>query len=411
MKKYLLTMIAIVLLFVLLPIYSLATNETTGKQKTVIAYDISLDDSGFWTFCDHLSKKGDTGGYYDSSDPNVGYMGHYGITTRHFNNESGGGYYVYKFAYINDANEMEYSPYATDGYVREPDVYILPAGQGYANYFDCDYFEQADYAKKAGYDYTGLTFGPIARSDTYYVYTDKTAKKSIEYLKSNSSNTIYTYKAHKADDGNYYNLAVKTTDVDIKNLEPVIETSGNEDDTNQEDTTDSTKIKSVTLSKKSYVYDGKTKKPGVTIKNELGKTLKEGTDYKVSYSSGRKNVGEYKVTITFKGKYKNLAKKTLKFKILPKGTKLKSLKKAKKSFTVQWNKQKTQTTGYEIQYSTSSKFSNATTKTIKKSSTVSKTINNLKAKKKYYVRIRTYKTVKGQKLYSEWTKVQTIKTK
>lgn len=411
MKKYLLTMIAIVLLFLLLPIYSLATNETTGKQKTVIAYDISLDDSGFWTFCDHLSKKGDTGGYYDSSDPNVGYMGHYGITTRHFNNESGGGYYVYKFAYINDANEMEYSPYAQNGYVREPDVYILPAGQGYVNYFDCDYLEQADYAKKAGYDYTGLSFGPIARSDTYYVYIDKTAKKSVEYLKKSSSDKIYTYKAHKADDGNYYNLAVKTTDVDIKNLEPVIETSGNEDDTNQEDTTNSTKIKSATLSKKSYVYDGKTKKPGVTIKNALNKTLKEGTDYKISYSSGRKNVGEYKVTITFKGKYKNVAKKTLKFNIVPKGTSLKSLKKAKKSFTVKWKKQKTQTTGYQIQYSTSKKFKNAKAFKVSNLKTVSRTIGNLKTKTKYYVRIRTYKTVNKKTYYSSWSDTKTVKTK
>jgi len=38
-------------------------------------------------------------------------------------------------------------------------------------------------------------------------------------------------------------------------------------------------------------------------------------------------------------------------------------------------------------------------------------VKKLKAKKKYYVRVRTYKTVKGKKVYSSWSKVKSIKTK
>lgn len=74
-------------------------------------------------------------------------------------------------------------------------------------------------------------------------------------------------------------------------------------------------------------------------------------------------------------------------------------------------------TGYQIQVSTSSKFKKAKTKTYKvsKQKTTSKTIKSLKSKKKYYVRIRTYKTAKvnGKTTtkYSSWSAKKTIKVK
>ena len=88
-------------------------------------------------------------------------------------------------------------------------------------------------------------------------------------------------------------------------------------------------------------------------------------------------------------------------------TSITSLSAKDNGFTVKWKK-KTKITGYQIQYSTSSKFSMKNTKTvkIKKAKTVSKKITKLKAAKKYYVRIRTYK---GKK-YSKWSKVKSIKT-
>lgn len=71
----------------------------------------------------------------------------------------------------------------------------------------------------------------------------------------------------------------------------------------------------------------------------------------------------------------------------------------------------TQTTGYQLQYSTSSKFKGVKTVTVSKNKTTSKKISKLKAKKKYYVRIRTYKTVDGKKYYSAWSSVKSIKCK
>ena len=87
-------------------------------------------------------------------------------------------------------------------------------------------------------------------------------------------------------------------------------------------------------------------------------------------------------------------------------TTITSVKAQSKAFTVKWKK-KSSITGYQIQYSTNSKFKkgNKSIK-IKSAKTVSKKITKLKAAKKYYVRIRTYK---GKK-YSKWSKVKSIKT-
>ncbi|MGN0463068.1 MAG: leucine-rich repeat protein, partial [Acutalibacteraceae bacterium] len=173
------------------------------------------------------------------------------------------------------------------------------------------------------------------------------------------------------------------------------------------------RVKSVSLSKTSFTYNGKTQKPTVTVKDSKGKTLKNGTDYTVKYSSGCKNVGQYTVTVTFKGNYSGT--KTLTFRIVPKGTSISKLTAGKKQFTAKWSKQTTQTTGYELQYSTSSSMKSAKTADISKNKTTSKTVNKLKSGKKYYVRVRTYKTVKvngkNVKLYSSWSKVKSTKTK
>ena len=84
----------------------------------------------------------------------------------------------------------------------------------------------------------------------------------------------------------------------------------------------------------------------------------------------------------------------------------------KKGFEAKWKKQSTQTKGYQIQYSTDSKFKSGNkTVTVNKNSTTKKTISKLKAKKKYYVRIRTYKTVGKQKYYSDWSKSVKVTTK
>lgn len=106
--------------------------------------------------------------------------------------------------------------------------------------------------------------------------------------------------------------------------------------------------------------------------------------------------------------------KTSKPKI--KGTSISKVTAGKKKAVVRWKKQTKSTTGYQIQYSTDKKFRKGDkTVTIKKNKTTSKTIIKLKSKKKYYVRIRTYKKAKyGKKYineYSSWSKIKSVRIK
>ena len=237
---------------------------------------------------------------------------------------------------------------------------------------------------------------------------------------------------------------------------------------------------SVTLSTSTYAYDGKAKKPGVTVKLN-GKTLKNGTDYTVSYSNNTK-VGTAKVTITGKGNYtgsvsktysiknnfkkatvsgistkaftgKNITQsitvkyngKTLKngtdytvsysnnksigtatvkiagkgsytgtitktFKINPAKQEIQKLTAKSKAFFVDWA-QKGSATGYEIQYATNSKFTSAKKVTITNNKTDKTTVSKLSGKKKYYVRVRSYTTVKGTKYYGAWSASKRVTTK
>ncbi len=164
----------------------------------------------------------------------------------------------------------------------------------------------------------------------------------------------------------------------------------------------------VKLSTSTYTYDGKTKNPSVKVTLN-GKTV-SSKEYTVSYASGRKNVGKYSVKVTMKSEGKESS--TAYFKINPKKTALKKVTKGKKSFTVKWSKQSKQVTGYQVQYSTSKKFTSKTkTTSVTNYKKTSKKVSKLSAKKKYYVRVRTYKTVNGVKYYSGWSKTKSVKTK
>ena len=170
--------------------------------------------------------------------------------------------------------------------------------------------------------------------------------------------------------------------------------------------TDISKATVSQISNKTYTGKSITQKPIVKLKNKI---LVENKDYKLSFSNN-KSVGKATITITGINAYSGKISKT--FNIIPKGTSLSSLSAKSKGFTAKWSKQTTQTTGYEIQYATDSDFSkNKKSIVISKNSTVSKTVSKLNAKKKYYVRIRTYKTVKSTKYYSSWSKTKTVTTK
>ena len=118
-------------------------------------------------------------------------------------------------------------------------------------------------------------------------------------------------------------------------------------------------------------------------------------------------------TITIKvssvGEYK-AGSKDITVSVKPATTKISKLKNAKKNkMTIKWSK-KSKVTGYQIQYSTNSKFKKSVKNvTISNSNVSSQTITSLKNKKTYYVRIRTYKTVSGVTYYSDWSTAKKIK--
>lgn len=155
------------------------------------------------------------------------------------------------------------------------------------------------------------------------------------------------------------------------------------------------------LSRSSYTYSGKQKKPAVEVAG-----LVENKDYMVQYINNIK-VGKATAIVTGIGNYSgNLA--PIEFTILPKSTSLTKISSAANSLTVSWKRQKPQVSGYQVSCSRQKDFSDEKIKTISGSKNTSKTIKKLKKKAKYYVRVRTYKNVGGERQFSKWSKVKSI---
>ncbi len=169
----------------------------------------------------------------------------------------------------------------------------------------------------------------------------------------------------------------------------------------------------------SNVNQNTLKEQKITAKNIYTKTYGEKAFFlnakasgKISYTSGNKKVAivdknSGRVVLTGTGKciitvtaattseYKQ-AETAIAIYVSPKQAAVKSVKSTKKAqLTVKWKKD-TKVTGYELQYSTSRKFSKkkTVTVTVKSNKKVSKVIKGLKSGKKYYVRVRGYKKVK-----------------
>ena len=211
----------------------------------------------------------------------------------------------------------------------------------------------------------------------------KTLKNGTDYTVSYSNNTkVGTAKVTITGKGNYTGSVSKT--YSIKNNFKKATVSG--------------------ISTKAFT--GKNITQSITVKYN-GKTLKNGTDYTVSYSNNKK-VGKATVKITGKGKYCGVITKT--FKINPAKQEIQKLTAKSKAFFVDWA-QKGSATGYEIQYATNSKFTRAKKVTITNNKTDKTTISKLSGKKKYYVRVRSYTTVKGTKYYGAWSASKSVTTK
>ena len=90
---------------------------------------------------------------------------------------------------------------------------------------------------------------------------------------------------------------------------------------------------------------------------------------------------------------------------------VKKLVSKRKALVVYWNKI-ANVSGYQIQVATDKKFKkNKKTVTVAKQNASKKAVKKLKAKKKYFVRVRAYKTVNGKKSYGKWSKIKSVKTK
>ena len=165
----------------------------------------------------------------------------------------------------------------------------------------------------------------------------------------------------------------------------------------------------ISLSPSSCTYNGKVRKPSVVVKGSNGAAI-NSSYYTVSYPSGRKNVGSYGIKVTFKGSYYQ-GSVTKQFVIKPAATSIAAIASVSKGFRVRWKEQSVQTTGYQIQYSRNSNFSNGTTVSVKNNKKTVETCKRLTGSKKYYVRVRTYKELNGKTYYSAWSAAKTVTTK
>ncbi len=196
--------------------------------------------------------------------------------------------------------------------------------------------------------------------------------------------------------------------------DPSASQNGTEPENPQEpEETAKAQVKSVKLSKTVYTYSGKAKKPAVTAVDTVGRRISDRY-YTVSYQNNVK-AGRAVAVIKFKGGYSGTVKKT--FTIRPAGTSMKKTTALSGGFTVKWAKRTSQTSGYQIQYSRTAGFKGNSTHSafVKKASTTAKTVKKLSAGKKYYVRIRTYKTVKtggkNTNIYSAWSNAAVLRVK
>lgn len=136
----------------------------------------------------------------------------------------------------------------------------------------------------------------------------------------------------------------------------------------------------------------------ITLKDTYVKNLPDGTYY---FTADFKNV---RINLKLE---KGLCKPTAKSP--DRVSKIKITSK-KKSFYIKWKKQKA-VSGYELKIGTNKKITK-NKKTVRiQNNKNSKTIKKLKKHKKYYVKIRAYKIVEGNKIFGKWSKIVEKKTK
>ena len=173
----------------------------------------------------------------------------------------------------------------------------------------------------------------------------------------------------------------------------------------------------ITASNRTLSYSTKARTLTINARATAGKITYKSNNSKVKVTSAgkvtipAKFTGTVKITISTAGNsIYSTATKTITITVPAKITLSSVSSPSAGKMRVVWKKN-TSVTGYQIQYSIKSSFASPKTVTVGKNTQYAKTISGLTKGKKYYVRIRSYKTVSGKKYYSAWsaTKATTIK--
>lgn len=147
--------------------------------------------------------------------------------------------------------------------------------------------------------------------------------------------------------------------------------------------------------------------------NELTELLKPYQSTEAPVPSTPNSTTASKPNTTTATKPATTAKKTntkpaTKVKLAKQTTKVKA--NGQKKIKVSWKKDK-KASGYEITYSTKKSFKGKKTLVIKNNKTTSKIIKKLTSKKKYFVKVRSYKQIGKTKTYGAYSKIKTVKVK
>ena len=249
-----------------------------------------------------------------------------------------------------------------------------------------------------------------ALSNTSYIYSGKECKPSVSLISQTGKHLIKDLDFMVAY-GNNVNAGTSTVTITGKgNYTGSIVKNVNIGQASQKITVDTSSYTKTYGDKAFYIKANSTAGSKLTYMSSSKSVAAVDAKGKVTIK------GCGKATITLLGAATNnysKASSAIVITVTPKRLGIKKLDSPKKkTIKITWKKD-SNVSGYQLQYSTSKKFSNSTTKsvTLKKNKYTSKTIGKLKSKKNYYVRIRGYKTAGKNKLYGKWSAVKKIRVK